>query len=99
RWLALCWRRLSAWRARFFAWAVLAKVTLLKTLANRATAVGRGPVKAAQYADFLAAGQWPGLRQNYCARQYCVGNRLKMLMYWRVHSAFSAISALSCLRS
>ena len=28
--------------------------------------------------------------------QYCVKNRLKMLMYWRVHCAFSSILALSC---
>jgi hypothetical protein len=32
------------------------------------------------------------------AAQYCVKNRLTMLMYWRVHSACSPVLALSCTR-
>jgi len=36
--------------------------------------------------------------KNPQAAHYGVKNRLKMLVYWRVHSAFSPILALSCTR-
>jgi len=38
------------------------------------------------------------LLKNPHAAPYGVTNRLKMLMYWRVHCAFSPLCALSCTR-
>ncbi len=53
---------------------------------------------AGLYNEYCASGYSSRLLKNPQAAQYCVKNRLEMLMYWCVHSAFSPILALSCAR-